>query len=245
MNALKTVGFLSAITLFSSEVASAPVLAQENIAPREVKAFVYTELQNSVPFESVPWEKRNILISAQPGFISKTWLSGLGNHSTGGFYSFDSLENAQKYVTDFFPKAAETQGTAVTMRVFDADIVKDASIDMHSVHFGAHLAQKPASYVYTELQTSLDFSTFDWRTLDIELKKVQGLLTKTWLSGLGNNSVGGIYAFDTLEHAKDYAFRKFPSIAKNLNLAFYTRIFDANVTEEASENMHSPYYLQN
>jgi len=44
------------------------------------KAFVYTELQISVPFGDAPWREISDAILQQPGFISKTWLSGLGNN---------------------------------------------------------------------------------------------------------------------------------------------------------------------
>ena len=244
MNPPKNMKLLCVIALVSAIVAPLSVRSQENTHAKEAKAFVYTELQNSLPFQKVPWRKRNAVISEQPGFISKTWLSGLGNNSVGGFYSFDSFDNARKYVTEYFPSVTAKQGAAVTMRIFNADIVKDASIDMDSVHFGYHLTQKPAAYVYTELQSSVDFSTFDWHTVDKQLKKVPGLLSKTWLSGVGNNSIGGIEAFDTIQHAKDYAFVQFPGIAKGLNVAFYSRIFDAAATEEASKGMNSPYYAQ-
>ncbi len=34
---------------------------------------------------------------------SKNWFYGADNGSVGGIYAFDSIENAQKYVTDYFP----------------------------------------------------------------------------------------------------------------------------------------------
>lgn len=48
------------------------------------RAFVYTELQISVPFDQVPWQKVNQAIKEQPGFLNKTWLAGVGNQSAGG-----------------------------------------------------------------------------------------------------------------------------------------------------------------
>ena len=51
---------------------------------QQAKAFVYTELQISVPFSQVPWQNINKTIKQQPGFINKTWLSGAGNQSAGG-----------------------------------------------------------------------------------------------------------------------------------------------------------------
>jgi hypothetical protein len=61
------------------------------------KAFVYTEMQFSVPFNKAPWRELNPLIRAQPGFVNKTWLSGFQNNSVGGIYEFDSIENASRF----------------------------------------------------------------------------------------------------------------------------------------------------
>lgn len=57
-------------------------------------ALVYTELQISLPFTDVPWQNLNAAIAAQPGFVDKTWLSGVGNNSVGGLYSFASVDEA-------------------------------------------------------------------------------------------------------------------------------------------------------
>jgi len=72
-------------------------------------------------------------------------------------------------------------------------------------------------------------------------KKTPGLLSKTWLSGV-NNTVGGIYAFDTLENARQFAIEIFPKTAAKMDAAFYTRIFDASLVENASRGMGSPYF---
>ena len=39
------------------------------------KAFVYTELQLSVPFDQYGWRDANPGLRAQPGFRNKTWLA--------------------------------------------------------------------------------------------------------------------------------------------------------------------------
>lgn len=208
---------------------------------RSVKAFVYTEVQNSVPFDQIPWKIRNPVISAQPGFISKTWLSGLDNHSVGGFYSFDSIENAKKYVTEFFPKAQQKNGYAHTSRIFDAVIVEDASHNMGSVHFGGKISKPPGAYVYTELQINIPFTDVPWKTRNPFIKAIPGILSKTWLSGINTNTVGGFYAFDTIENAKSFAIESFPKTAMKNNAAFYTRVFDADITQDASRSMGSPF----
>lgn len=206
------------------------------------KAFVYTELQISVPFAEAPWHEISLAIQQQPGFISKTWLAGVGNNSLGGIYSFDGVENAQKFVTGYFPAEAKKFGVAHNTRVFDATIVEDASKDINSPHFGYRLTQTPGAFVYTEVQVNVPFENAPWTKRNPVLKQQRGLIAKTWLSGLHTNTLGGIDAFDTVENAKTFALEAFPETAARLNAAFYTRVFDANITEEASRFLNSPYY---
>ncbi len=99
------------------------------------KVFVYTELQISVPFEEVPWKQINEGIKKQAGFICKTWLSGLGTQTVGGFYEFDSLENAQKFAWDYFPNEPRNFGVSFQTKIFDGEVVEEASIEMKSPHF--------------------------------------------------------------------------------------------------------------
>lgn len=207
-----------------------------------IKAFVYTELQNHLPFGEAPWRKLNPIIRTQPGFINKTWLSGVDNLSVGGFYSFNSIENAQKFVTAYFPDEVRGFHVAHTTRIFDALVVEEASREMNSVHFGNKLEVKPGAFVYTEVQLSVPFEEVPWRKLNPILKRQPGLLTKTWLSGLHTKTPGGIYAFDTIENARSFAVNYFPTEAANLNAAFTTKIFDGKVVEEASREMLSPFY---
>lgn len=206
------------------------------------KAFVYTELQISVPFADAPWQEISAAIKQQPGFLSKTWLSGVGNNSVGGFYSFDSIENAQKFVTGYFPGEAKKFGVAHNTGIFDATLVKEASQDLNSPHFGAKLDQKPGAFVYTEVQVNMPFENAPWQARNPVLKQQPGLLAKTWLSGLHTNTLGGIDAFDTVENARAFALEAFPKAAASMNAAFYTRVFDATVTEQASRFLNSPYY---
>lgn len=206
------------------------------------KAFVYTEVAISVPFDQAPWKKINLDIRKQPGFLNKTWLQGHATQSLGGVYAFDSLENATKFVTGYFPTEPRSFGVAHNTRVFDAEVVRAASLDMGSVHYGAAPAEKPAAFVYTELQISKPFEGFSWQSRNAELKAVPGLQNKLWLSGHGTHSLGGFDAFASLEAAIDYAINAFPETAAKLGTAFYTRIFDAAITEQASREMNSPFY---
>ncbi len=100
-----------------------------------IKAFVYVEAQVSVPFGEYDWDSDNEEIKKQSGFISKTWLSGADNNSIGGFYSFDSIENAKKYATGFMSEKAKKLNIGLTTRVFSADRVESASREMASPFF--------------------------------------------------------------------------------------------------------------
>jgi hypothetical protein len=113
---------------------------------------------------------------------------------------------------------------------------------LDSPHFGAKVARKPGAFVYTEVQVNVPFEKAPWQSRNPVLKQQPGLLAKTWLSGLHTNTLGGIDAFDTIENAKAFALEAFPETAAKMNAAFYTRVFDADITEEASRQMNSPYY---
>jgi hypothetical protein len=218
---------------------TAPNTGEHNMTP---KAFVYTELQISAPFATVHWQHLNDEIANEPGFQNKTWFSGAGNNSVGGIYSFDSVEAAQHYCTSFFPTVAKKFGVAQTSRVFDATLVADASRDIGSPHFGVPPTQAPGAFVYTEVQVNVPFEKAPWQARNPVLKQQKGLISKLWLSGLNTNTLGGIDAFDTIENARAFAIDDFPKAAANMNAAFYTRVFNATVTEAASRALSSPYY---
>ncbi|MCF3629375.1 YdhR family protein [Thalassospiraceae bacterium LMO-SO8] len=206
------------------------------------QAFVYTELQLAVPFADAPWAEVNKTLLEQPGLLNKTWLAGVGNHSLGGIYAFDSLENATAFVTGYFPGEARRFGVAQTTRLFEAGVIEEASRDMNSPHFGGVLRQMPGAYVYTEIQASVPFEQGPWRKRNPVLKQVPGLMSKTWLSGLNTQSIGGLDAFDTIENATAFAVEAFPGTPATLGAAYTTRIFDGAVVEQASRQMRSPFY---
>ena len=99
------------------------------------KAFVYNEMQLSVPFDQAPWRELNPVLLKQPGLNNKTWLSGVQNQSVGGFYEFDSIADAQAFAQDYFPTEAKKLGASFTTRVFDGAATEEASREMHSVHY--------------------------------------------------------------------------------------------------------------
>jgi len=224
-------------------LAMVPTVYSPLVIAEQTMAFVYTELQISAPFSNVPWQEINRKIKEQPGFQNKTWLSGAGNQSAGGFYAFATIEDAQRFVTDYFPAEAKAFGVAQTTRIFDALAAKKASEEMNSPFFGGELKQKPKAYVYTEVQLQVKpFVDGPWKTINQKLQQQPGILAKTWLSGLHTGTPGGFYAFDTLDNAQNFALNYFPKEAKSLNAAFYTRVFDASDTEQASIDMNSPFY---
>jgi hypothetical protein len=226
--------------VFSSSALFAGPLTQVKTTP---KAFVYTELQISAPFEAIPLQPVNESIKKQAGFIDKTWLSGAGNNSVGGFYAFDSIENALRYVMEYFPSEAKGLGVAQTTRVFDATQGAEASRAMNSVYFGGKTIKKPAAFVYTEVQARVNpFNKGAWGDVNARLSQQPGLLTSTWLVGVSTGTTGGFFAFETLENAKSFAINYFPTEAKILKAAFYTRVFDGTKTESASRAMSSPFY---
>ncbi len=218
-----------------------PTFSQAKENPMTPKAFVYTEVAISVPFDQAPWAEINEAIRQQPGFLSKTWLSGHANESLGGFYAFDSIENARRFVTGHFPSEARGFGVAHNTRVFDAEATAVASQDMASVYYGGP-SVAPGAFVYTELQLSVPFADAPWQARNQALKMLPGLQNKVWLSGLQTQTLGGFDAFESLDHAVDFAVNGFPETAAELGCAFYTRIFDAALTATASQAMNSPYY---
>jgi hypothetical protein len=206
------------------------------------KAFVYTELQNSVPFTDAVWRAANPVLLEQPGLRNKTWLSGVNTHTTGGFYEFDTIENAKTFAIQVFPARARKAGVAQTTRIFDGSVVEEASRFLNSLHFGGTLSTAIGAFVYTEAQVSAPFEQAPWRPMNPILKQQPGLLHKTWLSGVGNHSVGGFYAFDTIENATRFSTDYFPTEAEQLGVAYTTRVFDAGIVEAASRPMRSPFY---
>jgi hypothetical protein len=100
----------------------------------------------------------------------------------------------------------------------------------------------PAVYIYAEYQVSIPFETIDWKPIDVEMKKFPGLISKTWLSGLNTHSVGGFYAFDSLEHAQAYVDELLVPFGAQIKGNLTVRLFDAAVTREASVAIHSPFF---
>jgi len=99
------------------------------------KVFLYGELQRSVPFTDVDWRTMNAALKQVPGLVRKTWLSGIGTHTVGGFYEFDSEEHARAFATGPYAQEAAQIVASLMVRLFDGDVVEEASRDMGSPHY--------------------------------------------------------------------------------------------------------------
>ena len=104
------------------------------------------------------------------------------------------------------------------------------------------MSGKPTAYVYVEAQVSVPFAEYDWDHDNQEIRKQPGFVSKTWLSGADNNSIGSIYAFNSIENAMQYATVFMAEKAQKLNIGLTTRVFSADRVEEASSVMNSPFY---
>ena len=91
------------------------------------KVYLYADIEVSIPFSKIDWQTINGTMKKEKGLKSKTWLSGINTNSIGGFYEFDSLENAQAYATGYLAAAAQRLGGSLTVRLFDGDVVEEVS----------------------------------------------------------------------------------------------------------------------
>lgn len=96
------------------------------------KVFLYAEIQVSIPFEQIPWKDIDVAMKENAGLKSKTWLSGINTNTIGGFYEFDSLDNAKAYAVGYLAQAAQQLGGSLTVRLFDGDVTAEASKAIHS-----------------------------------------------------------------------------------------------------------------
>ena len=101
------------------------------------KVFVYAEYQVSIPFSQIDWVPINVEMKKLPGLKSKTWLSGVNTNTVGGFYEFDSVENAQNYIDSLLIPFAKQVNGNLTVKLFNGDLTKEASIGMRSPFYPA------------------------------------------------------------------------------------------------------------
>ncbi|MBV5300201.1 MAG: hypothetical protein J0649_00230 [Methylococcales bacterium] len=96
------------------------------------KTFLYAEFQVSIPFEQIDWQTINVEMKKYVGLKSKTWLSGINTHTVGGFYEFDSVENAQNYIDGLLVPFIKQVNGNLSTKIFDGEITQEANIGMLS-----------------------------------------------------------------------------------------------------------------
>lgn len=101
------------------------------------RVFLYAELQVSAPFTEEVWHEANPAMQTVTGLRNKTWLSGINNHSVGGFYEFDSVQNARAYAEGMLSDIAKSINASLSIKLFDGDVVAEASKGMKSPYFDA------------------------------------------------------------------------------------------------------------
>jgi phosphodiesterase/alkaline phosphatase D-like protein len=77
----------------------------------------------------------NPMMHTVNGLRNKTWLSGINTHSVGGFYEFDSIENARAYAEGMLSQFAKAANASLTVKLFDGEVVATASQGMHSPYY--------------------------------------------------------------------------------------------------------------
>ncbi len=97
-------------------------------------------------------------------------------------------------------------------------------------------------FLYAEIQVAIPFNEIDWAAINTAMKKEKGLKSKTWLSGINTNTIGGFYEFDSLENAKAYAEGYLAAAARQIGGSLSVKLFDGDVTAEASRGIWSPFY---
>ena len=100
----------------------------------------------------------------------------------------------------------------------------------------------PKVFLYAEFQVSAPFGEAVWSNANPAMQNITGLLSKTWLSGINTNTVGGFYAFDTEANARAYAQGRLADFANAAGGSLTVKLFDGESTEKASRGMRSPFY---
>jgi len=99
--------------------------------------FLYAEYQTSTNFSDVNWNEINAEMKKFRGLISKTWLSGVNTGTVGGFYEFKNQTDAQAYIDELLIPFTKQIGGNLTVKLFDGEIVKEASLGMNSPFYTA------------------------------------------------------------------------------------------------------------
>ena len=108
------------------------------------KVFLYAEIQVGIPFTDIEWASINTAMKKEKGLKSKTWLSGINTNTIGGFYEFDSLDNAKAYAEGYLAAAARQIGGSLSVKLFDGDIVTHANRGISSPYYAKTGQKTPA-----------------------------------------------------------------------------------------------------
>ncbi|MCH6257473.1 YdhR family protein [Puniceicoccaceae bacterium K14] len=97
--------------------------------------------------------------------------------------------------------------------------------------------------LYGEVQINVeDFTPEVWGPINEKLKKVEGLIRKTWLTGINTNTLGGLYEFDSVENAVAFSHNEYIDEGRDFGVTISSKIFDGDKAEAASRDMNSPQY---
>lgn len=97
-------------------------------------------------------------------------------------------------------------------------------------------------FLYAEYQVSIPFEEIDWKPINADMQQFEGLVSKTWLSGLNTHTVGGFYEFTSRELAQKYIDGLLLPFAEKVNGNLTVKLFDGVVVAEASKGMNSPFF---
>eukprot|EP01083_Nonionella_stella_P158234 514766_1 len=97
-------------------------------------------------------------------------------------------------------------------------------------------------YLYVDFPTSTTFDNIPWKVINSEMKEFNGLKSKTWLASVDNSTCGGFYEFDTKDNAQNYIDNYLKDkVEKQMNVKATFKLYDKEITKEASMGMSSPF----
>jgi hypothetical protein len=126
---------INVINLISSWLSLGSPQSSNNGSETISKVFLYAEIQVAIPFTKIDWPTINVEMKRENGLKSKTWLAGVNAQTVGGFYEFDTVENAKAYATGYLAAAADKLGGTLSVKLFDGDVVEDANRGMNSPYY--------------------------------------------------------------------------------------------------------------
>lgn len=123
------------VTEAASREMSSPWLVGRQGERSSGRVFVWSDVNWRSEFEAVPWRELNQRMKQQPGLLSKQWLSGMQTKSVGGFYEFADRASALQFCHGWLAEECRGLGVTANVKVFDGDVVAEASADMQSPYY--------------------------------------------------------------------------------------------------------------